>query len=292
MNKNNAVVFVFVFVFVLIIIAIVFNSHKYDYFMDSINKNNVIRKEQEVKLGNYFDKMEAYVICMSDEIYKESRKVIEPYLVVDSVMNTVIPLKKFDAIKGAELGHLVNNKNILTIGALYDVTMTNSRRSHAELGTKNAIGCYLSHVTLWNKLIESNKKGFFIFESDASCYQEILTTTKKFLDQTMDNEPHILFFGNYGAALNDSIASIVKIESRFYGLHAYYITRKGAEICLKHAFPIEQQIDSFLSDLLLLSMNSDSGVEPINFYTIKLCLQNKGIPTTIQTKKVMCDVSI
>lgn len=225
---------------------------------------------------NRFKNTEAYVICMSDAIYTDAKK---------KLANKVMPLElqKFDAVKGSELGDVIKNREILTIGALYDITVPDNRRTHAELGSKNAIGCYLSHTALWTKLIDSKRDGFFIFESDAVCQQNVIKTLSEFKIKDFD----ILFFGNFGFPSDKS--KFKKINARFYGTHAYYITAKGAEKCLKYAFPIEQQIDSYLSDLVLLNEKKKNTIEEVKFYTINTCNQHNPNGTSIQTKKVVCN---
>jgi GR25 family glycosyltransferase involved in LPS biosynthesis len=220
---------------------------------------------------------DAYIIAMNDTLFEKA---------ADNLKETLKPLeiKKFDAIKGAELGSLLEDKETLTFGALYDITVPNYRRTHAELGTKNAIGCYMSHTALWKQLLESDKEGYYIFESDAICTKnaDIFNVTRKFLEKP---DGHILFFGDFNAI---KTKEITKVENRFYGMHAYYITRKGAELCLKYAFPIEQQIDSYLSDLLLLSQNTNVNFPSVNFYISNLCAQYNKEGSSIQLKRVLC----
>lgn len=223
---------------------------------------------------------EAYVIAMSDLIYKDTEKKLSEII-------KPLNLIKFNAVKGSELGSVVNERNILTIGALYDITIPENRRTHAELGSKNAIGCYLSHTALWTKLIDSDKDGYFIFESDAVCKVNIPKTLLEFMSLKKDFD--ILFFGNFWLYTKEN-SKFKKINQRFYGMHAYYITKKGAEKCLKYAFPIEQQIDSYLSDLVLMSKKTGIVDDIFNFYTINVCSQNNTIGTSIQTKKVSCSV--
>jgi GR25 family glycosyltransferase involved in LPS biosynthesis len=180
---------------------------------------------------------------MSDAIFEESLKKLEPKMMP-------LQLKKLDAVKGAELGTIINDRDILTIGALHDISVPENRRTHAELGTKNAIGCYLSHAALWTKLVDSDCDGFFVFESDAVCHDNVVKVVSEFIDTKKDFD--ILFLGNFWLNLADK-SKYKKINKRFYGTHAYYITKNGAKKCLKYAFPIEQQLDSYLSDLVLLS---------------------------------------
>lgn len=240
----------------------------------------------DLQASSRFNNSEAYVISMSDTLFKDSAKKLSSKV-------SPLELKKFDAIKGSELGSVINDKDILTIGALHDIVVPDNRRTHAELGTKNAIGCYLSHTALWTKLMDSNSDGYFIFETDAVCQDNVLKVASEFIATKKDFD--ILFFGNFWLNIKGS-SKFKKIDKRFYGLHAYYITKKGAGKCLKYAFPIEQQIDSYLSDLLLLSLKKDSkdsktlNISDINFYTVNVCSQNNVKGSSIQTKKVLCNV--
>lgn len=273
--KVHLTISILIVLFILIMIPLIFNV---ELFSNEIVLGN--------RFGNNFKNSEAYVICMSDSIYEECKKKIK---------NKVAPyeLKKFNAVKGSELGKTVNNKEILTIGALYDITVPDTRRTHAELGSRNAIGCYLSHTALWTKLIDSKCDGFFIFESDAVCNENVVSTLAEFTKTVKDFD--ILFFGNFGINIFDQ-SKIKKITGRFYGTHAYYITLKGAIKCLKYAFPIEQQIDSYLSDLVLINEkrkknNLDTiDIDEVNFYTSNTCKQHNPTGTTIQTKIVLCNI--
>ena len=141
------------------------------------------------------------------------------------------------------------NKLDLTIRAKRSILLDTIRETHADLGTSNAIGCSLSHITLWKKIVDENLKGLYIFESDAVCTKDFNEYLNLFLKE--DN-PHVLFFGIIGRPTGLS-QNISKIPGRFYGTHAYYITQEGAKLLLQYAMPIEQQIDSYISDLNLLS---------------------------------------
>ena len=214
----------------------------------------------------------AYVICLSDKVYQQALK------------NINIPnLQKFDAVKGSTLDI---NKVDVTIRAKRDILLDSVRETHADLGTLNGIGCYLSHITLWAKVVDENLKGMYIFESDAVCTNNFNEYLDLFLQE--DN-PHALFFGIIGrpTGLTDKIS---KIPGRFYGLHAYYITYEGAKLMLQFARPIEQQLDSYLSDINLLSNDPQNklNMEPLNLYVVNdyQCNQKNTEGTSIQIKRV------
>jgi GR25 family glycosyltransferase involved in LPS biosynthesis len=74
-----------------------------------------------------------------------------------------------------------------------------------------------------------------------------------------------------------------KITGRFFETHAYYITNKGAKKFMKDFFPINQQLDSYMSDLIILGEIPDSGYNPLNCYNINLCYQENPDGSSIQT---------
>jgi GR25 family glycosyltransferase involved in LPS biosynthesis len=231
------------------------------------------------KFGNSNDSSDnCYVISLNDAVFEKAKNTLK---------NTGLNLIKFNAIIGKTLN---SNEldDITTVKAQYDLFVAKSRRSHAELGTLGAVGCYLSHVALWKKIVDENLPGLYICESDAvfmkpslikSSVSEFLTTTNG----------HILFFG----LCNKYTTTMTKLDNRFYCTHAYYITNAGAKRCLKHAMPIDEQIDSYLSDILLLSTAKDNNIinvdGPLNFYFVSIAKQRNLDGTSIQLKGIVCD---
>ena len=58
-------------------------------------------------------------------------------------------------------------------------TIKNGRYAHNNIGSKGAIGCYLSHISLWKMLLESDEEMFLIFEDDVDINIKINNFTKK-----------------------------------------------------------------------------------------------------------------
>ena len=204
----------------------------------------------------------AYIISMTNTEYDNAFKRLSKF-----GLNNI---KKFNAIRGDSLDNFVKNQKNVTIKGLYNIKLQNIRGAHAELTNINSIGCYLSHVALWKKIIKDNLPGMIIFESDCICSGDILNCLDAFLKV---KNGHLLYFGYFGSKI-EYVDIITKINTRTYGLHAYYITNECAKILLKNAFPIEQQLDSYISDMLLLSQDINSIIPPLNFYVCRnLCGQ-------------------
>ena len=128
------------------------------------------------------------------------------------------------------------------------------RKYHYELGTPGAIGCSLSHIRIWRNIVESSDiKNMLIFEDDAL----VMGITLRNIATRLDDLPpdwHIYMIGQPHTALEGVPVADKKNMyriTRFCGTHAYIINRKAASWLLTNGklFPINQQIDSHLSEL-------------------------------------------
>jgi len=227
---------------------------------------------------NALENSEAYIISLSDDLYESAVEKLEK----TGIRN----FKKFNAISGSTLTDFVKNPNYVSVKGYYDISIPVYRNAHSDLGSINAVGCYMSHVKIWEKIIHEKLSGSFIFESDAVCDENLFLFTELFLKKP---NPHIIFFGYFGNVIKD-VGPISKLNGRFLGMHSYYITNEGAKLFLKNAFPIEQQIDSYISDIIMLSQEHNSIIEEVNIYiTDNICIQNNTKGTSIQTKSVIED---
>jgi GR25 family glycosyltransferase involved in LPS biosynthesis len=219
---------------------------------------------------------DAYIISLNDRLFNMAKTNLSKHLSVH--------MKKFNAIKGSSLTEF--NPKMITIGAYRSILYNIKRRTHADLGSINAVGCALSHASLW-KMIKPGK-GMFIFESDAILKEDPIPYVDEFLKT--DN-PHILLFGSLGRPIprTREKSKIKKVNYHFFGMHGYYITYEGAQLLLKYFYPIEQQVDSYISDMILIDNVNDSNVHfGINVYIINpgICYQYNINGTSIQTKPV------
>jgi GR25 family glycosyltransferase involved in LPS biosynthesis len=132
-------------------------------------------------------------------------------------------------------------------------TIQHGRYSHNNIGSKGAIGCYLSHVTLWKMLLESKEDMFLIFEDDVDTQFDDVKEINTFINSINDNFDWDFIYLGY----NNKYHTGNKINKIIYGTHSYIINRKGAEKLLNNAFPIVDQIDSFIS---FMGINRDVNI--------------------------------
>ena len=257
-------------ILLILVIYLIYYVHKIN--VSSEGYNDITTGPINSDDNNNNNNIPAYVICLNDQLFLNARK------------NINLPnLQKFDANKGSTLDP---NKLDLTIKAKRSILLDTIRETHADLGTINAVGCALSHMDLWSKVVNENLKYMYIFESDAVCTDNFNEYVDLFLQK---ENPHVLFFGIIGRPVGHS-EKISKIPGRFYGLHGYMITYEGAKLLLQNSMPIEQQVDSYISDLNLLSNDPQNklNMEPLNLYVVNdnRCIQKNSDGTSIQIKGV------
>ena len=87
-----------------------------------------------------------------------------------------LQLYRFDALS-------IKNENESNIKKItypsVQYTIKNGRTGHNNIGSTGAIGCYLSHIALWKKLVESNDNMYIIFEDDVDINNNIKNINEK-----------------------------------------------------------------------------------------------------------------
>ena len=163
---------------------------------------------------------------------------------------TDLQVNRFPAVNGKSL-NLKNIRNQLDPSVIW--TMNNTRFSHPQIDTLGAIGCYLSHIKLWNKLIVSDDPYYLIFEDD--CYLDTsLQQVQNFINLVIKNNQNwdIIYLGFWDKGVMQRPQTkigkgVCKVSNFIYGTHAYIINKKGAKKLLSQAFPITFHIDSYIS---------------------------------------------
>lgn len=114
------------------------------------------------------------------------------------------------------------------------------------------MGCALSHIKLWEKLLEGDAERILIFEDDARSYisgESLKTLVKGFYKHLSKNnitEPDMLYLGK----AHDKCSKYEHVWENVYKsihpvcMHAYIITKKGAKKLLDMA-PYNAPIDMF-----------------------------------------------
>ena len=133
----------------------------------------------------------------------------------------------------------------------------NRRTEHHQLSI-GAVGCYLSHLQLWERLWRSSDVRMLVFEDDTNP-----TMTSDEVDALLVELPgdcDILLLGVFEEHDRSKRPVLRKLTSQFYGMHAYIIHRRCVPTLLARALPMDMQIDSWLSKL------AESGT--VGIYTV------------------------
>jgi GR25 family glycosyltransferase involved in LPS biosynthesis len=189
-------------------------------------------------------------------------------------------------MKNQEYLHYFTNKAISDVRRGYKV-----RDEDLSFG---GMGCALSHIRLWKKLVEdTNTDHFIIFEDDIVVNDSFIDTmigTYQTIKKTLDSDIDLLTFTQINRRNEDKIAtSIPGVYKRdhFWGLCAYIINKKCAEKLLKNIFPLKEQIDSYISYQIHR--------KKLNVYSSDLNLEmdyTVALDSQIQTKCVECNDGI
>jgi glycosyl transferase family 25 len=192
------------------------------------------------------------------------------YLATD-LAQTHSPIR-VDAVDGKK----INISKHVTPKALRQILQSERlgyRKLHYEL-TRGAIGCFLSHRKIYEQLLESDAPAALIFEDDAIIAKDIGASIQS-LKTPADTD--ILLLGYFCNSCRRTSCGVARAR-KFFGTHAYIITRAGAEKLLRRPemWTIGKQIDALLGEL---SRNGN-----LNIYaTMKqYAVQDANFPTSIQ----------
>jgi glycosyl transferase family 25 len=119
--------------------------------------------------------------------------------------------------------------------------------------TPGMVGCFLSHLDIYKKIVDGNKKYALIFEDDAIMIRNIQRSAIQVFPQIMPADWDIILLG-YDASNPIHHKTIqyntYKKMHRFYGTHGYLITKAGARKMLNATqIPFKNQIDHEMGEL-------------------------------------------
>ena len=208
-------------------------------FMENYDNYEVVEDDENMKI---------FVINL-DEKKDKLRNFIKKYESYD-ISNKYL-LNRYVAIDGKK----VQPEEWLTekaIDKLVESKRNGYRKYHHEL-TQGGIGCFLSHLTLYQELVSDKENDMYlIFEDDAYTRDNILETLE---NEVFTKAPYgwdiiVLGYSRLGGEIitNDIDKDFLK-PSGFWGLYGYIIRKSGAEKIVKEVEvnKIDGQIDAYIS---------------------------------------------
>ena len=190
-----------------------------------------------------------------------------------------LDIKKFIGVDGKTLD-ITNDQRVTTL-TKRNIAIK-SRRSHEELDTIGGVGCALSHIAVWQWLVNSDHEMVLIFEDDAIIPPKFIETANGLIERTLLKNPKSWDLWLLGGKWEDMTRipnekEVFRIGA-FVLFHAYVITRSCAKKLLQDVYPIHCHVDIWVS--IYAYMNN------IRLVGTKLILhQTQQVKTDIQPEK-------
>ena len=164
------------------------------------------------------------------ENIKKQTEIINKMNKDDNINNNNITIHFVDAIVGKDLNlELLVKQNIIRDFIIYD----NSAKlfNGNILNRKNEIGCYLSHLKVYDIIDEKsnkNKYGYsIVFEDDFIINDNFLMIVDESITKLQHIDFDLLFLGILGGKGDQVIDNIYKTLAGSYQSHAYLINNRN-----------------------------------------------------------------
>lgn len=144
-----------------------------------------------------------------------------------------------------------NDRRLLGVWQEYILDFEKRRHNHEHFISIGGLGCYLSHVKIWRDMIESGYNRIAIFEEDVKFNKD------KKIPKLIDCD--IILLGSLVLNGDD------KCVERFFGTQSYIINRDTVSKLLEKIFPVEVQIDSYISFMIKLHKLSVCNIPDITY---------------------------
>jgi GR25 family glycosyltransferase involved in LPS biosynthesis len=160
-----------------------------------------------------------------------------------------LPIHRINAVNGKALNYLRDTR----IGPYTRLNiMRNDRRSHREVATLGAVGCSISHATIWRRLVASGAPYAIVMEDDARFTMAQLQAIN-LAAKTIPSTAQIWLLGLYKPNMQrEPLAGPWSRVHSFTASHAYVITRAAAKKLLEQVYPIDMHIDHYMSTMSVL----------------------------------------
>lgn len=161
---------------------------------------------------------------------------------------TLPKLERFDAIDGNTID-IANDDRVL-LSTKRNI-LNKQRRSHEELDSKGGVGCALSHIGIWQMMVQRQIPLLLVFEDDARLPNNFVELANEFIEKSPTlQDPSkwdMWLFSNIQLHSKPVPGDILVADVQsFVTLTGYVITLKCAEKFLKHVFPIHCHIDFYM----------------------------------------------
>ena len=197
-------------------------------------------------------------------------------------------VKRFLGVDGQKLD--IKNDDRISLFTKRNI-ISKSRRSHEELDSAGGVGCALSHIAIWQWMVDNNQEVCLILEDDAIIPPDFVEKVdgcineSKVLQDPKKWDMWLLGGTVQGLTQIPNETNVTRVGT-FFSFYSYVMTLHGAKRLLKSVYPIQGHIDVWTSIY-----------NYVNDFRIVYCLNlnikhNSKVQTEIQTSKTcdICDV--
>ena len=121
-----------------------------------------------------------------------------------------------------------------------------SRQRHEDINSVGAIGCYLSHMHAWQKVMASNRSAMIV-EDDLTFEQPVLDIVASIFNDTKQFDLILLHYILRRFTFNVIQTGLIPYNKEFFSCACYILTAQGAQQLLDQALPIEMQVDCYMA---------------------------------------------
>lgn len=198
----------------------------------------------------------------------------------------------------------------ITTNALYTMTKyDNMRRYHYQLARLGTIGCYLSHVAVWKRVVDTNKPAIVVEDDhhivDMRHAAQVLSSIAKAEDTLAQSADVVLItYSNLrnntdpddaiGLETGSHRLRFLRVSGEFWGLLMYMVTPRGARLLLRDAFPIEMQVDAYIGMRASAEVTAAAHREQVRVYALDkpMSYENNIYGSSVQSEDncSLCDL--
>jgi GR25 family glycosyltransferase involved in LPS biosynthesis len=155
---------------------------------------------------------------------------------------TELNIQRVSAVDGAKINPVksryISNQTKINI-------LHKTRRAHGEIDTIGAIGCSLSHYSVWKKFLETDSPYCLVLEDDAQVRSGLAELVIDASHDIPDFDVWLLSYKLYDKTLLP-VGKAWKSPVNFWGTSAYIVSRAGAKRLMEDFFPIECHLDKYM----------------------------------------------
>lgn len=159
--------------------------------------------------------------------------------------------ERVSAVNGTELDLNAAPLTEKARAKLRRLAVTGVRTAHEDL-SPGAVGCYLSHLKVWQRVVANRAPVALVLEDDARLPADMRHQVQKALAAVPADWDLIIFDPlcvDCSEVVDQTQAQVLRLH-RFYLMHAYLVRPAALRkmLAMPACLPIQKQIDSMLSD--------------------------------------------